>query len=230
MDITNIKLYHYPATRSTRVKWMLHEVVGDAFETEIVSLYEGEQYRPDYLRKNPNHSVPTLELTLADGSSMHMIESGAMVALLADAFPDKQLAPPPDALSFERAHYLQMLHFGASSMDMMLWQIRLHEHLLPEDERDPSTIERYRRKLADEVEPQLLERLNRSAFICGDAFSAADCLIAYNVFWARGYDLCSDQVFRQYLSRVSKRPAFVSAFADSRSFSIERPLGGTSTG
>ena len=32
MHIDRLKLYHYPASRSARVKWMLHEVVGDGFE------------------------------------------------------------------------------------------------------------------------------------------------------------------------------------------------------
>jgi hypothetical protein len=34
MPIRHLKLYHYPASRSARAKWMLHEVVGDAFEVE----------------------------------------------------------------------------------------------------------------------------------------------------------------------------------------------------
>ena len=38
------------------------------------------------------------------------------------------------------------------------------------------------------------------------------------MFWARGYGLCKDDVFRGYLSRLSKRPAFVAAFADAREF------------
>ena len=49
------KLYHCPGTRSARVKWLLHELVGDAFEVEIVSLLDAVQHTPDYLRKNPNH-------------------------------------------------------------------------------------------------------------------------------------------------------------------------------
>ena len=223
MDITKIKLYHYPATRSARVKWMLHELVGDAFETEIVSLYEGDQYSAAYLKKNPNHSVPTLELTLADGRSMHMIESGAMVALLADAYPEKQLSPPPGEL-FARADYLQMLHFGTTWMDMMLWQIRLHEHLLPEAERDPATIARYRRKFTTEAEPQLHDRLCETPFICGPDFCAADCVIAHNVYWARTYGMCRALPFKQYLSRVSKRPAFISAFSDARDFNLKRQV------
>jgi glutathione S-transferase len=208
------KLYHCPGTRSARVKWLLHEPVGDAFEVEIVSLLDAVQYTPDYLRKNPNHSVPILEITMEDGDSMHMIESGAMVALLADAFPEKRLAPRPHRLSFARADYAQVLHFGASWMDMMLWQIRIHEHVLPQLERDPRTVRRYRSKFTNEVEPQLRARLARTPFVCGDEFSAADCIIGYNVFWARAYHLCTDDVFAQYMSRLSERPSYARAFSD----------------
>ncbi|RLB41134.1 MAG: glutathione S-transferase family protein, partial [Deltaproteobacteria bacterium] len=88
METAKFKLYHYPTTRSARVKWMLHEVVDDDFDVEIVPLYEGKQYGDEYLEKNPNHCVPTLEITMPDGRSMHMIESGAMVTFLADAFPE----------------------------------------------------------------------------------------------------------------------------------------------
>ena len=223
METPRFKLYHYPATRSARVKWMLHEVLDDDFEVELVPVYEGKQYEPAYLRKNPNHCVPTLEITLPDGGVMHMLESGAMVTFLADAFPDKGLAPSPTPFSRERADYLQMLYFGASWMDMMLWQIRVHEHLLRDNEKDPRTIQRYRNKFTREVEPQLCKRLERHPFICGDAFTAADCVIGHNVTWARGYGLCQDEIFRGYLSRVSKRPAFVKAFADARAFQPKPP-------
>ncbi|HEX3505311.1 MAG TPA: glutathione S-transferase family protein [Xanthobacteraceae bacterium] len=208
------KLYHCPGTRSARVKWLLHELIDDAFEVEIVALREAVQYRPGFLSKNPNHAVPVLEITSQNGSSMHMIESGAMIALLADSFPEKRLAPCPDHLSSQRADYLQMLHFGASWMDMILWQIRIHEHLLPRSDRDPITVRRYRGKFANEIEPQLRARLATTRHICGDTFSAADCVIGQNVRWARAYRLCLDDVFTQYLSRLSERPAYVRAFSD----------------
>jgi len=188
---------------------MLHEVVDDDFDVEIVQLYEGKQYGDEYLEKNPNHCVPTLEITMPDGRSMHMIESGAMVTFLADAFPEKGLAPPPNPLSLERADYLQMLH----------------EHLLRDADKDPRSIDRYREKFINEIEPQLSKRFERHPFICGDAFTAADCVIGHNVIWARGYGLCRDEIFRGYLSRVSKRPAFMKAFADSGAFQIEAPDG-----
>jgi glutathione S-transferase len=221
-SIRKLTLYHFPATRSARVKWMLHEIVGDAFETVLLDLYAGAQYAPDYLAKNPNHNVPLLEIEFADGGFLTMCESAGMVAWLADAFPEKALAPPPGPTP-ARADYLHMLLFGASPMDMMLWQIRVHEHLLPEAECDAATIARYRKKFASEVEPQLAARLHKSGFICGEAFTAADCVIGHNVTWARAYGLCTDDVFRAYLSRLSKRPAFLAAFADARNFSLAPP-------
>ena len=219
------KLYHFPASRSARVKWMLHEVLDDDFEVEIVEAYDGATFEEDYLLKNPNHNVPTLEIRQPDGATTYMLESGAMVAFLADGFPDKGLAPPPSPLSVERADYEQMLYFGASWVDMVLWQVRSHEHLLSDEERDLRTIQRYRAKCTSEIEPQLVARLERQSFICGDRFTAADCIMGHNVLWGRGYGLFRHDALRAYLSRLSKRPAFLKAFSDASRFVAQPPEG-----
>ena len=224
MKIAGFRLYHAPASRSVRVKWALHEAVGDAIEVEKIALYEGAQYSPEFTALNPNHCVPVLEIRWDDGLSQVMIESAAMVAFLADAYPEKGLAPPPGA-SRERADYLQMIAFGSISMDMMLAQVRIHEHLLPQSERDPRMVDRYREKFAREVEPQLARRLESTPYVCGDRFTAADCIIGYNVFWARGYGLCRDEPFRRYLKSLRARPAFAAALADAREFSPVVPEG-----
>ena len=224
MKIAGFKLYHSPASRSVRVKWALHEVVGGAFEVEKVLLYEAAQYSAEFIALNPNHCVPTLEIRWEDGQSQVMIESAAMVVFLADAYREKDLAPGPGA-SRERADYLQMIHFGSTSMDMMLLQVRLHEHMLPQSERDPRMVARYRKKFVEEVEPQLARRLEAAPYVCGDGFTAADCIIGYNVSWARGYGLCQDETFRRYLKLLRARPAFAAALADAREFSPVVPEG-----
>ena len=213
----SLKLYHYPLTRSVRVKWMLHEVLGDAFETEIVEVIKGAMMTPDMLAKNPNHNIPMLDITWPDGSVQTMLESGAMLVWLADAFPEKQLAPPPDA-SKARADYLQMMQFGASWMDMALWQIRLHEQLLPETMQQPSVAGMYRKKITDEMVPQLEARLSQHDHICGDAFSAADCMTGYNIRWAQAYRLCLSDPLKAYMRRLAERPAFAAAYADADQF------------
>jgi glutathione S-transferase len=215
MEIQSLKLYHFPGSRSSRVRWALHETVGDDFEVETVALMEGEQYGPEFLQLNPNHSVPVLEIMLADDSVHHMLESVAMVEWLADAYPDTRLAPAP-ALTLERADYLQMMQFAGSWMDSMLWQIRVHGDLLPEAEADPRTVARYREKFAQEVEPQLLARLEHGYYICGADFSAADIVVGHNVLWAQTYELCADATFRDYVGRLAERDAFRKAFADMR--------------
>jgi glutathione S-transferase len=222
MSIKQLKLYHYPATRSARVLWALHETVDD-FEVETVELYQGVQYSEDYMDKNPNHNVPMLEITFEDGSCHQMLESVAMVEWLVDAFPDKGLAPSATQMSLARSDYLQMLHFGGTWMDMMLWQVRIHEHVLPSDEADPRTIRRYRKKFELEAEPQLKARLERTPFICGEAFSGADIVIGHNVTWARAYQLCQDDIFGDYISRLAQRPAFLNAFSDASKFELELP-------
>lgn len=223
MGIKTIKLYHYPATRSARVRWLLHELAVP-FTEEVVPLYEGGQYLADYLRKNPNHAVPAVLLTLDDGREHYMFECGAIVTFLADAYRAAGMAPEADDC-LARADYLKMLYFGCATLDMMLWQVRCHTHLLPEPQRDKASLERYRSKFQAEAEPQLLERLARTSYICGDAFCAADCVIAHNILWAKSYSMCTDPVFDGYLARIMPRQAFQRAFADAGQFSLELPEG-----
>jgi glutathione S-transferase len=222
MKVKALKLAHFPATRSARALWVAYEVADCPIEVEKIELYQGQQYGADYRARNPNHGVPVLDITWDDGRVQTIFESGAIVTFLADAFPEAGLAPAPGATQ-ERADYLQMIHFGATQVDMMLWQVRIHEHVLPPDQRDARTIARYRAKFRDEIEGQLAARLSQLDYICGDTFTAADCVMGQCVAWARGYDLCQDRIFRAYLSRLSRRPAFQKAFADARGFDPKPP-------
>jgi glutathione S-transferase len=88
-------------------------------------------------------------------------------------------------------------------MDMTLWQIRLHETLLPATERDGRTATRYRARFREEIEPQRAARLIGTRHICGDAFTAADCVIGHNVRWAQHYGMCGDDVFRRYMDTLA---------------------------
>ena len=222
VKIERLKLYHFPATRSARVKWLLHELMDETqFEVQVVELYDLEQYSESYRKINPNHNVPMLDITTSDGQTLTMLESGAMVTFLADLYPEKGLAPAIDSVL--RADYLQMLYFGCSWVDMMLWQIRVQKHLLPEDQKNQRTIDRYEDKFRSEVEPQLADRLEQHDFILGNEFSAADCVMGQNVMWARAYGLCQPEIFSRYASDFSKRPAFMKAYADAKQFKLEPP-------
>lgn len=215
MKIASLKLYHYPLSRSARVKFLLHELRGDDFETYKMGMMQGEAMTPEFLAKNPNHAVPVLEVTYEDGREQTVFESGAMMVWLADLHG--KLAPAVDDAQ-ARADYLQMMFFGCAHMDMSLWQIRLHETLLPDGIRSETTAAFNRKKIEKEMMPQLAARLDAHPYICGDTFTAADCLTAQNINWARAYGLCRTPVFDNYMSRISKREGFIKAFADASEF------------
>lgn len=219
MDYQKLVLHHFPASRSARVRWMLLETVGDNFELKPINLYGGEQFAPDFLAMNPNHNVPLLEIHWSEEDVQVMLESGAIVEWLADSFPDKGLAPSIDAIR-DRSVYLKWMYFGASWMDMMLWQIRMHRHILGEADADPRTVMRYEEKFRSEVEPQLADQLESNDYMLGDEFSAVDVIIGHNVFWGRGYRLCQDDVFGQYLDRLLERPALKQALDDLQDFAL----------
>lgn len=208
-------LYHYPLSRSARVKWLLHEMRGDDFETRRVALRQGEQFTPEFLEKNPNHGVPVLEVTYEDGTEQIITESQAILLWLAEQ--DKRFAPPLTDVK-ARARYLQIMALGGAWMDQMLWNIRLHETLLPKMARN-ETFSRFNRdKIENEIAPQLAAFLQQNAFICGESFTAADCMSAHNINWARSYGLCQADIFKSYMSRMKARPAFQMAFADAKDF------------
>ena len=100
----------------------------------------------------------------------------------------------------------------------MVWQIRTNKYVLSEAEKDAKTVKRYMNKISEGVEPQLLACLAKHDHICGPDFSAVDCLVGHNILWSKSYGLCQDALFGGYLSQVSKRPAFLSAFADAHKF------------
>jgi len=214
-DISNVTLYHYPLSRSARVKWLLHEMRGEDFKTIRVALRKGEQFTPEFLSKNPSHGVPVLDVTYTDGTQQIITESLAILTWLADL--DDRFAPPAADLR-ARADYLQVMALGGAWMDQMLWNIRLHETILPKTARNSDFAAFNRDKIKNEIAPQLSARLEKHDFICGDNFSAADCMTAHNINWAGAYGLCRTDVFKSYMSRMKSRPAFQLAFADAKEF------------
>jgi glutathione S-transferase len=88
---------------------------------------------------------------------------------------------------------------------------------------DNKTIARYQIKFRQEAEPQMLARLATAEYICGERFSAVDCVMGQNVLWARAYGLCQQGAFADYIGRLSQRTAFAKAYADLENFTLAPP-------
>ena len=105
-----------------KCRLLLHQL-GIAYRRVELDILTGETRTPEFLAKNPNGRVPTLELE--DGTLL--AESNAILCYLADGTPFW----PADRLL--RAQVLQWLFFEQYSHEPFIAVARFIHHFLPED-------------------------------------------------------------------------------------------------
>src|SRR5574337_948014 len=156
-----MRLYWTPKTRSLRVLWMLEEI-GAPYERVLINLAGGGQHTAAYHAINPMEKVPALQ----DGDAC-VAESGAIIAFLAEKFPEAGLAPPIG--SAKRGRYLQWLFFSGSCIESAITQ-KFANVQIPAQTAGWGSF--------DKVFNVLSEALSAHPYLLGGAFSAADVLIA----------------------------------------------------
>jgi glutathione S-transferase len=100
-----MRLFHHPMSANARRARMTAVALGLPIELVLVDLAKGEQRAPEYLKKNPNGVVPTLE----DGDFV-LTESHAIMQYLCDKTPGQTLYPAGAA---ERADVNRWLFWNA---------------------------------------------------------------------------------------------------------------------
>ena len=96
-------LYNAPqSTCSQRVRFVLN-AKGLPFTEIKLNLLEGDQLKPDYLAKNPNGVVPTL-----DHDSAIVIDSTVITEYLDEVVPQTSFTPEDPV---KRAHMRALMHF-----------------------------------------------------------------------------------------------------------------------
>ncbi len=74
-----MKLYYHPVSTTSRPIWLFATESGIALDYQVVDLFTGEQYRPEYAKINPCCQVPVL-----DDGDFRLTESSAILKYLAD--------------------------------------------------------------------------------------------------------------------------------------------------
>jgi glutathione S-transferase len=184
------------------------EEIGTPYELVTLNLQDGDQRKPEYLKINPNGTVPAL----VDGE-VRLFESAAICQYLADRFPDKKLAPPVGTPA--RGYYYQWIHFAMSTIEPPLLTIFLHTVMKPEAERLPQLVPPARDQLRAAL-GVLEQALTGRTFLLGEDFSTADVMVASTLAWAQMLGLmgAGAPTTAAYLGRLMGRPAFQRAMAD----------------
>lgn len=199
MSRTVLRLYDYlPSGNGYKVRLLLHQL-GIPFERVELDILRGETRTPEFLAKNPNGRIPTLELE--DGS--HLAESNAILCYLADGTPFL----PVDRL--ERARVLQWMCFEQYSHEPNIATVRFWYHSELTDER--RALLPAKRELGEAALRVMDGHLRTRRFFVGKSYTVADiALYAYtHVADEGGFDLAPHAAIRDWLERVRAQPGHV---------------------
>ena len=192
MDETII-FYTNPMSRGRIVRWMLEEV-GEPYETVLLD-YGTTMKAPEYLAINPMGKVPAIR-----HCDTVVTEAAAICAYLADAFPQKGLAPPPG--DRRRAPYYRWLFFAAGCVEPAVTARSLG--LLAPVEKKAMAGYGSLQDVLDTLETAIAGR----EYICGDRFTAADLYVASQLGWGLMFGTIEKRTaFVDYVERLQARPA-----------------------
>jgi glutathione S-transferase len=199
-----LKLYYIPKTRSSRPRWMLEEL---GVPYELVRMTFEDARTPEYRRIHPLGAVPAL----SDGEST-VIESAAIIAYLADRFPERGFAPPIS--SPQRGAYYQWILYAMATLEPCIITFVAHTSKRPERDRLPFVAEDSRAEFLRAAQPVDAVIRNRT-FLLGEQISAADIVLGSVMNWAATAKLIDDfSGLQAYVDRLRARPAFQAARKD----------------
>lgn len=201
---TKIKVYGstLPVTRDKRLLWMLNEL-GLPYELVAYDVFKAEHMQPDYLRIHASGLVPAIQV-----GEFYMLESVAIMMLLADRFPDSGLAPPVDDL--ERPAYLQWMLYGASTLEAIVAKLL---HVVPKGANPNPAELQHQLPIFDRYVIILEKMLEGRDYLLTRGFSGADISIGWNLFSADYIGLLEQYpILKRYYDRLAERPAFQAAF------------------
>ena len=188
-----LKFYTNPMSRGQIARWMLEEV-GEPYEQVLLD-FGTTMKAPEYLAINPMGKVPAV---VHDG---HVVtEAAAICAYLADAFPDKGLAPPAG----ERADYYRWLFFAAGPVEQAVVNKSLG-FAVPADKAMMAGYGNF-----DQAMDGLEAAVSGKQFVAGDRFSAADVYVGSQVGWGLAFGSIEKRpAFEAYWAGLSQRPAYL---------------------
>lgn len=192
-------LHHLNASRSQRLVWLLEEL---EIEYDLVNYTRDAETNlapPELLNIHPMGKSPLLE---DDGAVI--AETGAIAQyLLSKHDPGFTLHPRPGTPEFPR--YLEWMH--AAEGATFLPGLFMFYLMMSELTETPLA-----GKMAEEAMKAagvIEQHLAKHAYFAGDAFTAADCLMGFQIQGAEArFGLDGTPATKAWLEKVRERPAY----------------------
>lgn len=195
-----IELYTWPTPNGHKVHIMLEET-GLSYNIHKVDISAEQQFKPDFLKINPNNKVPAIiDQDGPEGKPFPVFESGAILIYLAEK-TGKFL--PKDAVG--RSITLQWLMFQMANIGPMMGQFYHFRSAAPE--RIPYAIDRYTKEVT-RILNVLNKRLGEVEYLAGD-YSIADMAAWPWVKYAPNFDFSWVDFpnVKKWHDRIAARPA-----------------------
>jgi glutathione S-transferase len=193
-----LTLYHAPKSRSFRTLWLLEEI-GTSYVIRNVSIRRGDgSGTRDSTNPHPHGKVPAL---VHDGATIN--ETTAIALYLTDAFPEAELGPKiADA---DRGAYVTWLSYYSGVFEPSLTAKFLKlQHVYGTFGWGPF----------EEVVEHMTATLQNRPYFLGERFSAVDVVFGGSMPLLMSRQILPENdVFKNYVARITTRPAFARAQA-----------------
>jgi GST-like protein len=195
-----IDLYTWTTPNGRKVSIMLEEL-GLPYNVHPINIGQGEQFKPEYIKINPNSKIPAIiDSDGPDGEPIALMESGAILIYLAGK--SGQLFPDSTRGKYD---VLQWLMFQMGGVGPIFGQV--HHFLRAAKEPVPYAIERYTRETR-RLYGVLNDRLKDHEYLA-DGYSIAD-IATYP--WVARYEWHKTNLedfpdVKRWFDAISARPA-----------------------
>ncbi|KAJ8318066.1 hypothetical protein KUTeg_003157 [Tegillarca granosa] len=166
-------------------------------DRQKIQLYKDE--------KHIHGTVPFLDIE----NEMPILESGAVCLYLADLYG--KFVPQPET----RKDYYNWVLYACSTLDEVLETLYIQWGETTPENQDKELISKAIDKFSLFAN-YFSKFLEGKTYICGNRFTAADCVIGYNIWWSSV--MKEDNLIQnypnivKYLDTLKKRPAFQKVF------------------
>lgn len=200
LPVPMIELYFWPTPNGQKASIMLEEV-GLEYRVHPVNILRGEQFRPAFLKLNPNNKIPVVVDRAGPGRKPYTVfESGAILQYLADK--TGRLLPRRGRARYDA---LQWLNFQVANVGPMFGQCGHFLGYAPR--RIPYAVERYRNETL-RLYAVMDRRLSDEEYLAG-RYSIADVATWpwVAVRWLHRIDLDEFPQVKRWFAAVERRPA-----------------------